>query len=71
MENYYVRTLLGTEAFVQVYQARDRRTNCQVALKVVIVDRVLDLKCRKHKEQEGERYDWLDKGTVMNGGRST
>ena len=63
-------TLLGTGAFDQVDQARDRQTDRQVALKVVIVDGVLYSKRRKQKEQEGERGDWLDEGTAMNDGRS-
>ena len=50
-----VSTLLGTGAFSQVYRARDRRTNRRLALKVVIVDGVIDLKPRKQKEQERER----------------
>ena len=41
-----VSTLLGKGALAQVYQARDWRTYLQVALKVVIVDRVLDSKRR-------------------------
>ena len=59
-----------TGAFNQVYQARDRRTDRQLALKVVIVDGVLYLKRKNQKEQEGERGDLLDKGTAMNNGRS-
>ena len=39
-------------------------------LKVVIVDGVLDSKRRYQKEQEGDRYYWLDKGTAINGRRS-
>ena len=70
MENYDVSTLLGTWAFAQVYQAGDRRTNCQVALKVVILGRVLDSKRRKRKEQEGEKGDWLDEWSAINDGRS-
>ena len=41
-----------------------------MALKVVIVDGVLDSKRRKRKEQEGERGNWLYEGTAMNDGRS-
>ena len=63
-------TLLGTGAFDQVDQARDRQTDRQVALKVVIVDGVLYSKRRKQKEQEGERGDWLDEGTALNYRRS-
>ena len=70
MENYDVSTLLGTGAFAQVYRARDRRTDRRVALKVVIVDGVLDSKRRKRKEQEGERGEWFDGGAAMNDGRS-
>ena len=57
MENYDVRTLLGKEAFDQVYRARDRQTDRPVELKVMIVDGVLYSKRRKWKEQEGERGD--------------
>ena len=70
MGNYYFGTLLGTRAFAQVYQERDRQTDRQVALKVVIVDGVLYSKRRNQKEQEGEIGDWLDKGIAMNDGRS-
>ena len=37
-----------------------------MGLKVVILDGVLDSKCRKRKEQGGERGDWLEEGTAMN-----
>ena len=70
MENYDVRTLLGKEAFDQVYRARDRQTDRPVELKVMIVDGVLYSKRRKWKEQEGERCGWLDEGNAMNYGRS-
>ena len=70
MENYDVITLLGTGAFAQVDRVRDRQTNCLVALKVVIVDEVLDLKNRKQKEYEVERGDWFDEWNFMNDGRS-
>ena len=70
MDNCNVSTLLGKGAFAQVYQARDRQTDCQVALKFVIVDGVLYSKHRKRKEQDGERCNWLDEGTAMNYGRS-
>ena len=53
MENCDVSTLLEIRAFAQVYQARDRQTNRRVALKVVIVDGLLDSKRRKRKYQEG------------------
>ena len=70
MENYDVSTFLGTGSFAQVYQARDRKTDRQVALKVLIVDGVIYSKRRKRKEQEGEKGDLLDEGTEMNYGRS-
>ena len=70
MENYNVRTLLGTGEFTQFYQERDRKTDRQVVIKVVIVDGVLYSKRRNQKEQEGEIGDWLDKGIAMNDGRS-
>ena len=41
-----------------------------MALKILIVDRVLYSKRRKRKELEGERGYWLDEGTAINGGRS-
>ena len=66
IDNYDVSTLLGTGSFAQVYRGRNRRTDRQVALKVVIVDGVLDSKRRKRKEQEGEGGDWIDGGTAMN-----
>ena len=48
-----VRSLLGTGAFTQVYQSRDRQNDRRVALRVVIVDGVLDSKLKNQKEQEG------------------
>ena len=71
MENYDVSTLLETEAFTKVDQARYRHPYRQVALKILIVDGVQDSKCRKRKEQEGERCDWLDEVILMNDGSST
>ena len=65
-----VSTLLSTGAFDQVYQARERRTNRRVGIKVLIVDGMLDPKRRK-KKQEGMRGDWFVKGTSMNDGRIT
>ena len=50
MDHYDVSKLLGTGDFAQIYRAKDRRTDRQLTLKVVIVDRVLDSKCRKCKE---------------------
>ena len=49
MYNYDVIPLLGTGALSQVDRLRDKLTDRRVALKVVIVDRVLDLKCRKRE----------------------
>ena len=34
----------------------------------MIVDGMLDSKCSKYKEQEGERGDWLDEVTTTNDG---
>ena len=70
MENYDVSIVLGTGSFAQVYRVRDSQTKSRVALKFLIVDRVLDSKRRKQKEQEGEGGNWLDKDTAMNYGRS-
>ena len=59
-----------TGAFTQVYQARYRQTKIRVALKVLIVDIVLNSKRREWKEQKEEIGDWLDEDTAMNYGRS-